>query len=330
MEVLFLVSLEALDPLCPNYITASDRYRFDLMLLWNNANSPNAFTYHFLRPISLFPKFPEKVWAFFFFLFSFYLAAGHENLIFCHKACWSQLTMHRHPDCRKQRAPPTDWNFPGARDNREGSFLGCSTLRSPSHLSRVCCQGASLFITSVLTLSLSPDLSLKDPWFLPVRWPALILAGGGCGQVHFLSRPQPRRPEERGHDLPHAQTSTHSRAPWDLFKVKQFKSLDIIDILCMYICLYPCICICVCHCHRQTIPDISDNSKWHRCLFQWGDALHGFRVYVWGRSLLRDCQESHCRLCLQVYCRLTYRNGPLYKCHMLVVVKPIIMVMMEP
>ena len=174
MEVLFLVSLEALDPLCPNYITASDRYRFDLMLLWNNANSPNAFTYHFLRPISLFPKFPEKVWAFFFFLFSFYLAAGHENLIFCHKACWSQLTMHRHPDCRKERAPPTDWNFPGARDNREGSFLGCSTLRSPSHLSRVCRQGAWLFITSVLTLSLSPDLSLDfylfddQPWSLQV------------------------------------------------------------------------------------------------------------------------------------------------------------------
>ena len=169
--------------------------------------------------LKLFWAEPRKNTAFFFFLFSYFLfallAAGHENLIFCHKACWSQLTMHRHPDCRKQRAPPTDWNFPGARDNREGSFLGCSTLRSPSHLSRVCCKGAWL------NHHISPDsflIARPIPWFLPVRWPALMLPGGGCGQVHFLSRPQPRRPEERGHDLPHAQTSTHSRAPWDLFK----------------------------------------------------------------------------------------------------------------
>ena len=206
--------------------------------------------------------------------------------------------MHRHPDCRKQRAPPTDWNFPGARDNREGSFLGCSTLRSPSHLSRVCCKGAWL------NHHISPDsflIARPIPWFLPVWWPALILAGGGCGQVHFLSRPQPRRPEERGHDLPHAQTSTHSRAPWDLFKVKQFKSLDIIDILCMYICLYPCFCNCVCHCHRQMKPDISDNSKWFCCLFQRGDALHGLRVHVRCRSLFWDCEKGDRRLCLQVF-----------------------------
>ena len=120
---------------------------------------------------------------------------------------------------------------PGARDNREGTFLGGETLCPPSHLSGVRRQGRLI------------PLNHHSHLVFYINQPNTVVEGGGRGKVHIVTGPLLGRPEEGGHHMPHAQTSSHCWASRNLLQVHHHYHTWVPLIKYHYQCVLICYCL---------------------------------------------------------------------------------------
>ena len=227
---------------------------------------------------------------------------------------------HKGSDCNQQciiivfinKLKTIHWQFSsttGARDHREGTFLGGATVRPPAHLPGVRRQGSPLppscpsssqhDSTRVIWpcwtdgLWLIPAL-VNRPTCWPALWPCWRWWTWQSSRRHPASRWttwRGRRQYATCSNIPTLSSfskptpgSSSSQSAWRR-KRQQAQTSQIVGFLGTAKIM-----------HRKH-PIVF---RFDTVCFQWGDALHGFRVHVWGRSLLRDCEEGDSRICLQV------------------------------